>query len=246
MVSLSLGILFHLVYSSIVFGQFNGSESVKQTMTTYLQYDLSTDTYESNAASSKETAVGGTITFATAAGIHRDVGISLKSSKNSVKFSLNNNSMEQHFRDLLIHYRLGWVYPAITASLSEIAIEKTNGEYVDIYRSTFGAGIAVVIPMMDKFMLSTSFKFFQKPELPKFSDLLNSANAVPEGERHRLNANLGSRNEFDIGTSIDIAREYLDFTCGYRINSYTIDIESKPHKESQSGPYAGIRLGAYF
>lgn len=239
--------LLLMIGSHLLNAQSNGPDSLRQTMTTYLQYDIGSNTYESDTAASKESSQSDTFTLGTAAGYERLIGVSLRSSRNSVDFDLNGSSMNTRWQDLMLSYRLGWFTPAIGAGLSEIQIETANNEYVDIYRASLGAGLGLHIPLWQKMVISGDFRFFEKPPTPRFDDLsLTSADAIPEGTPVKLDAQLQSRSDLDIGMSVDISREFLDFVIGYRIKSYELLVENEKKSEYQTGLYVGFKLGAYF
>ena len=222
-------------------------QALRQTMTSSIQVDIGTNTYESDAAESKESASGTTVSFSTAAGDNRLIGVNLRSAQNSVNFALNGSSMQTKWQDLMLSYRFGWIYPSIGATLSEVQIEKANAEYVDIYRASLGGGLAVRVPMWNKFVIYGDYRFFEKPSAPRFADLtIGTGDAVPEGTPRKLDATLGPRSEIDIGTNIDIAREFIDFVVGYRVKTYELTVEGENKNELQSGLYVGLKLGAYF
>lgn len=247
MIKMILPVLAVGCFSSAALAQRSGSPMLRQVMTSYMQYDISSSTYESDAAASKDTAESSTFTFGTHAGFERLVGIQLRSNRSDVKFALNGSKMVSHWRDLALGYRLGWFEPALYAGLSEIQIERANAEYVDIYRASLGAGLSFSVPLWEKLLVYSDVRFFEKPELPRFAAIeLNSQDAVPEGTPRKLVATLGSRSEADIGASVDIVREYIDFVVGYRVKSYTLVIEEEEQSEYQAGLYAGFKLGAYF
>lgn len=242
--SLVLGSL--LLWGSSLLAQNSGSDSLRQTMTTSIQYDIGSNTYESDTASSKESSQGDTFTFSTAAGQNRLVGISIRSARNNVNFALNDSKMTTRWQDLMISYRMGWFTPAVGAALSEVQIETDSGDYVDIYRASLGAGLGMRVPLWHHLVVYGDFRFFEKPPTPKFASLTNSSDAVPDGTARKLDATLDSRNEFDIGTSVDISRDFLDFVVGYRVKSYDLIVEGVKNSEYQAGIYAGFKIGAYF
>ena len=246
MIRFLLGLGFLVIFVPSLFAQHNGVMSLRQTMTSYVQYDLSTNTYESDTAQNKETAESSSVTFATSAGSQKLIHIALRSSRSHVKFALNGNTMYNHFRDILIGYRLGWFSPALTATLTEIQVTKTNQEYIDIYRASLGAGISMMIPLMDRMVAYGDVRFYQEPEIPRFNNILASADAVPDRSPRQLEASMGGRSEMDIGASIDVAREVLDFVVGYRVKSYNLLVEGEEQNEYQGGIYAGFKIGAYF
>ncbi len=221
--------------------QHSGSDILRQTMTTYLQYDITSNTYESDTAQSKDTGESRALTFETSAGKLRLLSFGLRSERHDLKFSLNENSMGTHWRDLWVSYRLGWFYPSITGTLADIQIQRVDGDYVDIFKASFGAGLAVKIPVMNSILAFVDIRHYESPGKTK-----TTASEVSSETNRKLNATLGSRTEGDIGASMDIIREFLDFVVGYRVKSYTLSVESEALSESQSGIYAGVRLGAYF
>jgi len=57
---------------------------------------------------------------------------------------------------------------------------------------------------------------------------------------------LGQRTEGEVGASIDIIDEYVDFVVGYKVRQFNLKIDGEDFQEKQSAPYAGVQVGAYF
>jgi hypothetical protein len=234
----NLGWLFILVASFAASGAFAqtrsqvyGSSLTKQTMTAYIQDDFAMNTYESEAAGSKEVHGSNTWSIGTYAGEGRDLGICFRSAENTVPFTLNNSYLRANFRDTMMQWRLGWVYPTIAGGLSELKSTSTDSGNFDLYGTSLGAGVGVNVPLFAKAVFYANGMVFETPKA---------------WDKSGQSVTLGQRVEKDIGASIDLTEDIIDFVVGYRTRDYKIRVEQDSYQETTLGAYAGIRLGLYF
>ena len=211
--------------------QVYGSALTRETMTAYVQDDIAINTYESEAAGSKEIAQTSTWSVGTYAGEGRGLGIYFRSSDNVVPFALNKSYLRANFKDTVMQARIGWVYPAIAAGLTEIKTTSTDNGNFDLYGASVGAGLGVYIPLFSRGV------FFVNGMLYKTPNAWDKSGKPVE---------LGNRLEKDIGASIDVLTEFVDLMVGYRTRNYDVTTDGVKYKEAALGAYAGLKLGLYF
>jgi hypothetical protein len=211
--------------------QVYGSSLTRQTMTAYVQDDVSMNTYDSEAAGSKEVAQSNTWCIGTYAGEGRDLGILFRSSDNIVPFALNQSYLRANFKDTVMQWRLGWVYPALAAGLTEIETSSTENGNFNLYGANIGAGVGVFIPLFAKSVFYVNSMVYQTPNA---------------WDKSGKDVKLGQRLEQDIGASIDLTENVIDLMVGYRTRQYKVTSGEKTFNEITLGAYAGLRLGLYF
>ena len=211
--------------------QVYGSELDRQTMTAFLRADMGWNTYDSKTVESKETRSSTTFMAGAFAGERRNVGMVFSSNENNVPYSLNDSRVNAAFRDVKLKARFGWVYPTIAASLTEMRVERSGATLANLYSSGVGAGAGVELPLHDRIVVYGEGMMF-RPSVVK--------------DRTDNNVDLGQRNEFDVGASVDLTDKILDLMVGYRVRSYSLSLNGTEQDELTSGAYAGLRLGLYF
>ncbi|MEZ4742627.1 MAG: hypothetical protein R3B45_09300 [Bdellovibrionota bacterium] len=211
--------------------QVYGSSLTQQTMTAYMQGDLTLNTYESEAAESKETATSSTWKLGIYAGESRNLGISFTSSENYVPFELNQSYLKANWKDTAMQWRLGWLYPTISVGLGEISINNANNERFDLFGANLGAGVGVFIPIFDKAVFHATGMVFNTPKAL---------------DKSGQDISLGQRIEQEVGASIDLTKNTIDFIVGYRTRSYDLTWNEVKYKEKNQGAYTGLRFGLYF
>jgi len=211
--------------------QIYGSSLTQQTMTAYVQGDMVLNTYESEAAGSKESNTSTTWKIGVYAGESRKLGIQFRSSENYVPFDLNESSLAASWKDTIMQWRLGWFYPALAVGLSEIEVSSSSDASFDLFGASVGAGLGVFIPLFRKAVFHATTMVFETP---------NSWDKKGEDVK------LGQRIEQDIGTSIDLTKDTIDFVVGYRTRSYTVSWNGNTYNENNQGAYAGLKFGLYF
>lgn len=212
--------------------QVYGSELDRQTMTASLQGDVGMMAVESDTAGSKESAQMQTVTAGIFAGEGRKLGLTFRSSENRIPFALNRATMTTNWRDIKLQGRLGSFYPNVAASVSEIAVDQNEAEFVDIYGTSIGAGFGVFVPLWGR-----AVAFFDGTNYI-------TPNAT---DRQGHDVEVGPRLEADAGASIDITERMLDLMMGYRYRSFSLKVDDgETNREVQQGAYIGVRTGVYF
>lgn len=213
--------------------QVTGSPLEQQAMTVYMQADLGLNTFESEAADSKESQESTTFTLGGWAGEDRVIGATVTSSTDDVKFDLNDSRSQTNFTDLRVAGRV-WIFtPSIGMSLTETDVEYEGVKTVSLYSTGVNAGVGINVPVHDTVVVTGDVMTVQSNK---------SFDKLDEGTE------LGERNEANIMASIDVTQRVVDLIVGYKVREYTIKNETTDVEVSEKaqGAYAGLRLGLYF
>lgn len=211
--------------------QVYGSDLEQQAMTVYMAGEIGMNTFESEAAGSKESQESTRYTLGGWAGEERVVGASITSTEDVVPFALNDSEVHTKFRDIRIMPRF-WIFtPSIGASFSEVDVESDGEKTVSLYGSGINAGIGAHLSLHRAIVVSADVMTVQTND---------SFDKLDQGTE------LGDRNEANIGASVDLTERMVDLLVGYRVREYTIKNGEEESKEKSQGAYAGLRLGLYF
>ena len=208
-----------------------GTALEQQAMTTYVRADGGMNTYESQAADSKETKGAAVYTIGGWAGERRVVGASITSSTNDVKFGLNDSRSKALFHDARMMARMGWLTPSVGVSLTELDVDKAGERTVSVYGTGLNYGVGLQIPAYLSIVL--------------YGDAMATA-PIKSFDKLATETKLGRRIDADAGVSFDLTEQVVDLLIGYRLRAYELDAPEGKLKEQSQGAYAGLRLGVYF
>ena len=211
--------------------QVYGSELEKQTMTLFVQGDTSMMAWDSGTAASKETKQTSTLTMGGWVGENRNVGIIMSSSDATVPFSLNDASLRVAQRDIRMKGRIGFVYPTVAATLTEVGVKATGEEVVDVYATGYGAGVEAQYPLHRMVLVTGEVLSFRIP------------NTYDKAGR---DVAMGNRLEVDSNLNFDVTPRSVDLLVGYKYKKWSLEIEDESKDEKAQGAYLGLRMGLYF
>ncbi|MBC7658942.1 MAG: hypothetical protein H7249_04470 [Chitinophagaceae bacterium] len=211
--------------------QVTGDSNAKEAQTLYLRGDVSSTTFDSKAAGSKDShssiayEVGGWF------GESRVVGLSVRNSIDVVPFTLNQSESATNFTDVRLRGRLWGIMPSVGVSLSEIDVKNKDVKTVGLFGTGMNMGLGWTgtlypgIVLNGDAMLVKSTHIFDK---------------LAQGTQ------LGNRKEADVHIAFDVTERILDFLVGYRLRKYDIITKDTTFAEQAAGVYVGVRLGVYF
>jgi len=237
--SMTLSILALLLVaiapSDFAYGQTRtlvyGTELEKQTMTLFVQGDTSMMAWESEAAASKETKQTNTIGLGGWVGESRNVGIIMSSSDTTIPFSLNDSSLRVAQRDIKMKSRIGFIYPTVAATLTEVNVKKAGVTTTDLYATGYGAGIEGQVPLHRMVMVNAEVLGYR---LPSSYDKTGQEVA------------LGNRIEGDANLNFAVTDRAVDLLVGYKYKEWSLEVNDEVSNERAQGAYMGLRLGLYF
>ncbi len=211
--------------------QVYGDILTQQAQTLYVEGHGGLTTFESEAANSKETQATTTAGVGGWFGEGRYVGVNLTHAESTVDFSLNEASMRTAFTDVRATLRLGWLYPSIGVSVSEVQVKAEGEQALSLYASGPNAGLAVAVPLND-WIIVRADALITKPQ--------RGFDRLDDG------AEIGDRVEADASAALDLTEKLVDLVIGYKVRSYSLETKEATFEELQQGAYAGLRLGLYF
>ena len=144
-------------------------------------------------------------------------------------FSLNGSTMASHWQDLKIQARMGWFYPIVAATLSDVTITRNNETAADIYGAAIGGGLGLHVPLWNRVVVAFETVTF----------------GPPNGGNNQL-GKMGQRTDSTVEASMDLTKEMIDLIVGYQIREFKISTPENEQQERQLGAFAGLRLGFYF
>lgn len=211
--------------------QVYGDSLTKQTQTVFVRADANFTTYESKAAGSNTTATTTSYAIGGYAGEKRALGVFASSNQQDITFGLNNNRVQNTWRDLHMQARFGWIYPQVVVAMNEMAIDKDGARIADLYGSGIGGGAGIYVPVIEAMVVHADGYVVNSNRARN-----TTANTV----------DVGQRLEVDLGASVDVIKNYVDFLIGYKVRRFDVTVDGESFEEQQSAPYAGLQLGAYF
>jgi len=159
------------------------------------------------------------------------LGVYLSANDQTIPFALNNSLVKNSWRDLRMQARFGWFYPSLAVSMSETKVHRDTTEIADLYGTGYGGGLGFYAPLTATLILHAD-SLVIKPQTNRDS----SGNS----------AETGTRTEADFGASFSAIPLYLDLLCGYKYRQFSLSSNDEEFIETQSAPYVGIQIGAYF
>ena len=232
---LHLSILTMAVMTSAASGQTRsqvyGGTLTQQTQTAFFAADVGFQTYESESVESKDTSPAYNYRVGGFAGEDRVLGVFANIADSTTPFELNESRIRTAWRDLAIQYRLGFLYPTVYATSSELTLTAEGVEDIHIFGTGFGAGLAVQVPITKQIIVQADAK---------------SINTASAHDRYGAEVDVGRRDEAELSASVDLVERYVDLIVGYRYRNYDLTIEDTKSVETQTTPFGGLRLGLYF
>jgi hypothetical protein len=210
--------------------QITGNTLTRQTQTAFIEADIGQQTFESEAVESNATSTVTRIRIGGYAGENRRLGVIASATDSETPFELNDSKVRTAWREVAMQFRFGYVNPSIIAANTEMRL-KNGTDSLDIYGTGIGGGLSINIPLTQWIVLNAA---------------ATSVQPTKSHDRNGHDVKLGRRDEVDLGASLDLVEKYVDVLVGYRYRQYDLEIAEETFKETQSAPYAGLRLGFYF
>lgn len=212
--------------------QVYGDTLTKQTQTFFMAGEAEWTTYQSELAEGHSSGQTAGFKIGGYTGESRVLGISLESVQQNAQFEYTQKSVHNQWNDLRFRARLGYFYPSIGVSLSELKLNSADQTTTHLYAQGYNGGLGARWPLSDTIVCELD----HKSVFPfKTVDYLHQNGKILE------------RHEANLNASIDVTKNLIDFLIGYRLRQFKFrSDENIESKEIQSAPFAGLRLGAYF
>lgn len=162
------------------------------------------------------------------AGEDRSMGIHIVQESNSTTFALNDATMAQTWRDVVIKYRLGPVY--FGPVLSQMAMTAESG---DLSLDLSGQGYGFNAGWTLGFLRNTAWYF----------DAV-SASISEVRDTELSDVSVGSRTDLDTGFCFFLTKQTFDMMFGYRMRTYSVSTGSS-FAESQNLTYLAFRANLF-
>ena len=195
-----------------------------------IDFDYQFAVLKSNTVAGTDFGDSSRIGVSAYTGKERELGLALTRDQTSTKFSQIDSSMQTQWTDFAINYRFWWFTPSIILGSCAIAASGPTGSLTDAICLTTGAGLkgqyaagAKAIAYLDSRFVSAT----------KVRDLAGS------------NVKIGMRTDIDFGVTLRVFL-LLDVMTGYRLRLFDVSIDGTNKSEVQTGPYAGLKIGATF
>ncbi len=218
-----------IVFSS----KLNAQDKViwEQTPTFYLEGSGSYVTYKSKLVASNDTTTGIRYGLGSSAGVDRSLGMFYSKETVSTPFELTTSTILANESHIFIYYL--WYYFRFGISFDNYAtdVKKDGEEYLQIRADGYGGNFSFLLPVSKKTIFLMQTNFFTPGAAV---DILQNT------------VTLGPIMDVDIGAVMDLTKDLLDFTVGFRYKTFSISVDGTSNAELISAPYMGMKMGAQF
>ncbi len=174
--------------------------------------------YKSAAIAANNDSTTVRYAFGGYGGREKTMGYLLKTDTNTTSFLINDTnkgSITTTWQDSIIRYRWGYMYLGIAYTTVTMTMTKETTEHLDLVGTGLGGNIGVIIPF------GKSGLFYIDTISVAASTARNGSTTTPSAT-----ATYGSRLDIDLGVTLDITSEVLDFAIGYMQRTIPLTVSS--------------------